>query len=330
MTIQEYSKKAVVLRGDTRNYRETLTNMHGRYVPYLKDGAGWIFSKKRANDLYAFIETIEDIKTRVDAKKVENTVPESMDIDEKSSRKRKVEKYNDNDLLAAYERNLRQKITNELRSTLIKELTPQIEKRIRDERDVFHTIVPRSRSEERRTRRVFNTDNTKKRPIRVSHVQVEEIYTEEHDDDDTEEFVSDNESIDEEIVKSTGCGLKFLSTMFLVMITMITGIYFGVLSPITFDNLKNTLPYDRFLTWGSTFKFPNMYLPNMYLPNMYLPNMYLPNMYLPSMSLPSMSLPNMSLPNMSLPSMSLPGMSLPSIDYTKIWSDISSMIPVSK
>lgn len=43
----DYSEKAIALYGDTKDYKDELKNLGGYYNPRLRDGAGWIFSKKR-------------------------------------------------------------------------------------------------------------------------------------------------------------------------------------------------------------------------------------------------------------------------------------------
>ena len=49
--LEEYSDKALVVRGDTKPYKETLKEMGGKFNPKLKGGPGWIFSKKKETDI---------------------------------------------------------------------------------------------------------------------------------------------------------------------------------------------------------------------------------------------------------------------------------------
>ena len=50
LTIEQYSDKAIVVRGDTQPYKEDLKNIGGKWNSALKGGGGWIFPNiKRSN-----------------------------------------------------------------------------------------------------------------------------------------------------------------------------------------------------------------------------------------------------------------------------------------
>jgi hypothetical protein len=51
LTIQDYSEKAIVLRGDTKPIKDQLKDLGGSFNFKLKGGAGWIFSKKRESEI---------------------------------------------------------------------------------------------------------------------------------------------------------------------------------------------------------------------------------------------------------------------------------------
>lgn len=55
LTIEDYSDKAIVLRGEPNNPAE-LIKMKGLYNDRLKGGSGWIFSKKKRDEVLKFIE----------------------------------------------------------------------------------------------------------------------------------------------------------------------------------------------------------------------------------------------------------------------------------
>lgn len=50
ITITDYSEKSFVVRGETRQHKETIKALGGKWNSNLKDGSGWIFpvSKKAA------------------------------------------------------------------------------------------------------------------------------------------------------------------------------------------------------------------------------------------------------------------------------------------
>lgn len=55
LTIEEYSEKAFVVRGDTKAHKETLMAKRGRYNPNLRGGPGWVFSKRHLENITAYI-----------------------------------------------------------------------------------------------------------------------------------------------------------------------------------------------------------------------------------------------------------------------------------
>jgi hypothetical protein len=60
LSIEDYSEKSIVLRGDTYHYREVLKGMGGKYNNRLKQGAktGWIFSKKRRGEVSKWLTSL--------------------------------------------------------------------------------------------------------------------------------------------------------------------------------------------------------------------------------------------------------------------------------
>ena len=60
VTIDDYNEKAIVVRGDTKAIKEILKECGGKWNDKLRDGAGWIFSKTKRDDLCAKL-TLEGI-----------------------------------------------------------------------------------------------------------------------------------------------------------------------------------------------------------------------------------------------------------------------------
>lgn len=58
LIIENYSDKAVKLSGDTKQIKERLKTLGGRFNPFLNGGAGWIFSAKKEPELRALIHEI--------------------------------------------------------------------------------------------------------------------------------------------------------------------------------------------------------------------------------------------------------------------------------
>lgn len=55
LSCTDYSDKAIVVRGDTKEHKEELKNLGGKYNANLRDGPGWIFSKKNEDKVQAYI-----------------------------------------------------------------------------------------------------------------------------------------------------------------------------------------------------------------------------------------------------------------------------------
>jgi len=62
LKLMNYSEKAIVIYGQTKEYKDNLKQLGGRFNPYLtiegKRTAAWIFSKRRETELINFINTL--------------------------------------------------------------------------------------------------------------------------------------------------------------------------------------------------------------------------------------------------------------------------------
>ena len=47
----DYSEKAFAIVGETKEIKETLKSLGGRYNPHLTCGAGWIFPKSKEESI---------------------------------------------------------------------------------------------------------------------------------------------------------------------------------------------------------------------------------------------------------------------------------------
>ena len=61
MEIVDNSEKALLLKGNTKPHKEELKAMHGCWSHALK---GWLFSKKRREELEAFVEKHTDKRAK--------------------------------------------------------------------------------------------------------------------------------------------------------------------------------------------------------------------------------------------------------------------------
>lgn len=53
----EYSEKCLAVIGETKQFKESLKELGGRYAPGLTCGPGWIFSKKRRKQVEKFVNS---------------------------------------------------------------------------------------------------------------------------------------------------------------------------------------------------------------------------------------------------------------------------------
>ena len=90
--IEEYSERAMVVRGDTKKYKEQLKELKCKFNPSLKNGPGWIFSKKRQSEIEEFIEGITPPSSQKEERKDDRlyfTVKQYNNICDTSSRMKK-------------------------------------------------------------------------------------------------------------------------------------------------------------------------------------------------------------------------------------------------
>ena len=55
ISIEKYSERCIVVRGETRKYKEDLKKLGGKYNGRLRSGPGWIFPISLRNDVESFI-----------------------------------------------------------------------------------------------------------------------------------------------------------------------------------------------------------------------------------------------------------------------------------
>ena len=74
LTISDYSDKCIVLRGEeTRQIKNNLIQLGGKFNPNLKDGAGWIFTVKKRTEVENLIKNLKiEPKISMDMSDIEN------------------------------------------------------------------------------------------------------------------------------------------------------------------------------------------------------------------------------------------------------------------
>jgi hypothetical protein len=62
MNIEDYTEKSFVVFGETKNFKETLKELGGKYNSNLKVGPGWVFSKSNKEQVEQWMNSISNIK----------------------------------------------------------------------------------------------------------------------------------------------------------------------------------------------------------------------------------------------------------------------------
>jgi len=56
ISVQEYSDRSIVVRGETRQYKEDLKKLGGKYNSRLRGEPGWIFPKSKQPEIVKFMK----------------------------------------------------------------------------------------------------------------------------------------------------------------------------------------------------------------------------------------------------------------------------------
>ena len=56
ISLEEYTDRSIVVRGETRQYKEDLKKLGGKYNSRLRGEPGWIFPKSKQNDIVKFMK----------------------------------------------------------------------------------------------------------------------------------------------------------------------------------------------------------------------------------------------------------------------------------
>lgn len=65
LTIEDYTDKSIVVRGETKPHRDELVRLGGKWNTSLRGGAGWIFPKTKEADVALFISGDEAKSTKL-------------------------------------------------------------------------------------------------------------------------------------------------------------------------------------------------------------------------------------------------------------------------
>jgi hypothetical protein len=80
LQITNYSDKAVKVSGDTKQYKDRLKELGGRFNPFLTGGPGWIFSRGKLPELETFISEVQAVT--VNTGSYLNTAPAPVKVEQ--------------------------------------------------------------------------------------------------------------------------------------------------------------------------------------------------------------------------------------------------------
>lgn len=85
MNIEDYTEKSFVVYGETKNFKESLKELGGKYNSNLKVGPGWVFSKNNKEKVEQWMNsksTLNDDENEFSVYKIMNEYSEKIFIDE--------------------------------------------------------------------------------------------------------------------------------------------------------------------------------------------------------------------------------------------------------
>lgn len=110
ISLEEYTDRSIVVRGETRQYKEDLKKLGGKYNSRLRGEPGWIFPKSKQNDIVKFMKEGKRLVTEEEAQAGENR---TLEWESKRSSEQKTyssSSSNDNKVLIDMIKTLTQKI----------------------------------------------------------------------------------------------------------------------------------------------------------------------------------------------------------------------------
>lgn len=72
MEVVEYTEKSIAVFGNTKDYKEELKDLGGKYNPNLQGQPGWIFSKQRQDEVVDFVDATNNASHKRSPKVITN------------------------------------------------------------------------------------------------------------------------------------------------------------------------------------------------------------------------------------------------------------------
>ena len=58
LEVRDYSERAIVVIGETKEFKDSLKQLGGRYNKFLSCGEGWVFSRRWIDDVQKFVNEV--------------------------------------------------------------------------------------------------------------------------------------------------------------------------------------------------------------------------------------------------------------------------------
>lgn len=112
ISLEEYTDRSIVVRGETRQYKEDLKKLGGKYNSRLRGEPGWIFPKSKQNDVVKFIKEGKRLVSEEEAHAGEVRTLEWESLRSSEQKTYSSSSSNDNKVLIDMIKTLTQKIEN--------------------------------------------------------------------------------------------------------------------------------------------------------------------------------------------------------------------------
>ena len=143
INIVDYSDKAIVVYGNTKDFKDHFINIKGKWNSNLRDGSGWVFPKSKLKVVEELVDSIKNNKPSVVSKEPEQKYQRSTYVS------------NNNDLDKKY-----------VKIEMYLSLLSRVEKL---EQDMYHiskgTIVPYKETENI----TFESSDEDEQPVKLMH-----------------------------------------------------------------------------------------------------------------------------------------------------------------
>jgi hypothetical protein len=82
LILEKYSEKCIVIRGDTKEYKDELKELGGKWNAGLKDGPGWIYPATLKEKVKKFVDKVNKDPKQKNSKEDKKSEPRKVKSDD--------------------------------------------------------------------------------------------------------------------------------------------------------------------------------------------------------------------------------------------------------